>query len=317
MTPINKQILSLICLLIGMTIFTEAQNFSSTEITVNRYVDGTLLIPESIENPPLVILIAGSGPTDRDGNQSFMKNDMLKKLAEELTKNGVATFRYDKRVVKQLKTRTFDKNIRFDDFVNDAKSVVTHFKPSYSSIIIAGHSQGSLVGLLAAEAEVDGFISLAGAGNPIDQVILEQITKTAPFFTEDSKRVLEILKSGKTTTEFPPALASIFNLDIQPFMSNWMQYNPQELIENLEIPVLIINGTKDLQVSTKEAQLLKERKADAELVIIENMNHLLFEINGDDLVNTKSYNELQHPIVPEVITSIVRFIKKYKSTIEE
>jgi fermentation-respiration switch protein FrsA (DUF1100 family) len=96
-----------------------------------------------------------------------------------------------------------------------------------------------------------------------------------------------------------------------------MQYNPQELIENLEIPVLIINGTKDLQVSTKEAQLLKERKADAELVIIENMNHLLFEINGDDLVNTKSYNELQHPIVPEVISSIVRFIKKYKSTIEE
>ena len=317
MIQMNTQILSLICLFIGMTFFTEAQNFSSTEITVNRFVDGTLLIPESVENPPLVILIAGSGPTDRDGNQSFMKNDMLKKLAEELTKNGIATFRYDKRVVKQLKTRTFDKNIRFDDFVDDAKSVVTYFKPSYSSIIIAGHSQGSLVGILAAETEVDGFISLAGAGNPIDQIILEQITKTAPFFTEDTKRVLEILKNGNTTTDFPPALASMFNLDIQPFMSNWMQYNPQKLIENLEIPVLLINGTKDLQVSTKEAQLLKEHKTDAELVIIENMNHLLFEINGDDLVNTKSYNELQHQIVPEVITSIVRFIKKDKSTIEE
>ena len=313
----NKQILSLICLFIGSTIFTQAQNFSATEITVNRYVDGTLLIPENLESPPLVILIAGSGPTDRDGNQSFMKNDMLKKLAEELTKNGLATFRYDKRVVKQLKTRTFDKNIRFDDFVNDAKSVVSYFKPTFSSIIIAGHSQGSLVGLLAAEAEVEGFISLAGAGKPIDQIILEQITKTAPFFKEDTKRVLEVLKNGETTTDFPPALASMFNLEIQPFMSNWMQYKPHELIENLEIPVLIINGTKDLQVSTKEAQLLKERKADAELVIIENMNHLLFEINGDDLVNTKSYNELQHPIVPEVITSIVRFIKKYKSTIEE
>jgi len=317
MTEMNTQILSLICLFIGSTIFPQAQNFSATEITVNRYVDGTLLIPENLENPPLVILIAGSGPTDRDGNQSFMKNDMLKKLAEELTKNGIATFRYDKRVVKQLKTRTFDKNIRFDDFVDDAKSVVTYFKPSYSSIIIAGHSQGSLVGLLAAEAEVEGFISLAGAGNPIDQIILEQITKTAPFFTEDTKRVLEILKNGNTTTDFPPALASMFNLDIQPFMSNWMQYNPQKLIENLDIPVLLINGTKDLQVSTKEAQLLKEHKTDAELVIIENMNHLLFEINGDDLVNTKSYNELQHQIVPEVITSIVRFIKKDKSTIEE
>ncbi|MDA7707564.1 MAG: alpha/beta hydrolase [Flavobacteriaceae bacterium] len=306
----TKHLFSLVCLFMGMTIISEAQDYSSTDISINRYVDGTLLVPESIDNPPLVIIIAGSGPTDRNGNQSFMKNDMLKKLAERLSENGIATFRYDKRVVKQLKTRTFDKNIRFDDFVTDAKSVVTYFKPSYSSITIAGHSQGSLVGLLATEAGVDSFISLAGAGNPIDQIILEQITKTAPFFTEDTKRVLEILKSGKTTTEFPPALASIFSLDIQPFMSNWMQYNPQKRIESLEIPVLIINGTRDLQVSTTEAQLLKDHKTDAEIVIIENMNHLLFEINGDDLVNTKSYNELSYPIMPEVITAMVNFIQK-------
>lgn len=313
----NKHIFYFLCLFIGMTIFSEAQNFSSTDLSINRYVDGTLLVPESIKNPPLVIIIAGSGPTDRDGNQSFMKNNMLKKLAEGLSENGLATFRYDKRVVKQLKTRTFDKNIRFDDFVTDAKSVITYFKPSYSSIIIAGHSQGSLVGLLASEVGVDRFISLAGAGNPIDQIILEQITKTAPFFTEDSKRVLEILKKGETTTEFPPALASMFNLDIQPFMSNWMQYNPHELIENLDIPVLIINGTKDLQVSAAEAQLLKTHKPDADLVIIENMNHLLFEINGDDLVNTKSYNDLSYPIMSEVITAMVDFIQKDKSTIEK
>ena len=313
----TKHILPLVCLFIGATIFTEAQNFSSTDITINRYIDGTLLVPESVENPPLVIIIAGSGPTDRNGNQSFMRNDMLKKLAERLSENGITTFRYDKRVVKQLKTRTFDNNIRFDDFVTDAKSVVTYFKSSYASITIAGHSQGSLVGLLAAEAGANSFISLAGAGNSIDQIILEQITKTAPFFTEETKRVLQVLKSGETTTEFPQALGSIFNLEIQPFMINWMQYNPQELIENLEMPVLIINGTKDLQVSATEAQLLKTHKTDAELVIVENMNHLLFKINGDDLVNTKSYNEMNHPIMPEVVEVMVNFIKKDKSTIEE
>ena len=312
MTSIPKHFILMIYLSVGMIFFTEAQNFSSNEITVNRFIDGTLLIPESVESPPLVILIAGSGPTDRNGNQSFMKNNMLKKLAEELTKNGVSTFRYDKRVVKQLKTRSFDKNIRFDDFVTDAKAVVAYFKSSYSSIIIAGHSQGSLVGLLASETDVDGFISLAGAGTPIDQIILEQISKTAPFFKEDTKRVLETLKRGETTTDFPPALASMFNLEIQPFMSNWMQYNPQALIKNLDIPVLIINGTKDLQVSTREAQLLKNQKEDAELVIIENMNHLLFEINGDDLVNTKSYNEIHHKVCPEVINSMLKFVEKKK-----
>ena len=109
----------------------------------------------------------------------------------------------------------------------------------------------------------------------------------------------------------------MFNLDIQPFMSNWMQYNPHELIENLDIPVLIINGTKDLQVSAAEAQLLKTHKPDADLEIIENMNHLLFEINGDDLVNTKSYNDLSYPIMSEVITAMVDFIQKDKSTIEK
>tara|TARA_B110000037_G_scaffold86656_1_gene102725 strand:- start:87 stop:1028 length:942 start_codon:yes stop_codon:yes gene_type:complete len=312
----TKHLFSLVCF-ICIASFTKAQTFTTTNLTINRHVDGTLLVPESVEHPPLVIIIAGSGPTDRNGNQSFMKNDMLKKLAEGLSKTGIATFRYDKRIVKQLRTRNLDKNIRFDDFVTDAKSVVNHFKNSYPSIVIAGHSQGSLVGLLALEAGANGFISLAGAANSIDQIILEQISKTAPYFTADTKRVLDVLKSGQTTTDFPPALSSMFNLDLQPFMSNWMQYSPKELIKELEIPVLILNGTKDLQVTTSEAHLLKEAKEDAQLVIIENMNHLLFEINGDDLVNSKSYNDKTYPVMPEVLEIIGAFIKKEKSTIEK
>lgn len=313
----TKHIFSLVLFFLSVTSPSKAQNYSATEVTINRHIDGTLLTPESVENPQLVILIPGSGPTDRNGNQSFMKNDMLKKLAEGLSENGIASFRYDKRIVKQLRTRNLDKNIRFDDFVTDAKSVVNHFKPSYTSIIIAGHSQGSLVGLLATEVGVDGFISLAGAANSIDQIILEQISKTAPYFITDTKRVLEVLKSGQTTTDFPQPLSSMFNLEIQPFMINWMQYNPKELIKDLEIPVLILNGTKDLQVNITEAQLLKEAKEDAELFIIENMNHLLFEINGDDLVNSKSYNDKTYPVMPEVIEHIVDFIQKEKSTIEK
>jgi pimeloyl-ACP methyl ester carboxylesterase len=297
-----------------MVTVTTAQNFSAIELSINRHVDGTLLTPDGIEQPPLVIFIAGSGPTDRNGNQALMKNNMLKKLAESLSERGFATFRYDKRVVKQLRTRNLDKNIRFDDFVTDAKSVINHFKSTYSNLIVAGHSQGSLVGLLALDAGANGFISLAGAANSIDQIILEQISKSAPFFTADTKRVLDLLKSGQTTTDFPPALSSIFNLDLQPFMSNWMQYNPKDLIKKLEIPVLIINGTKDLQVAITEAQQLKEAKEEAQLEIIENMNHLLFEINGDDLVNSKSYNENSYVVMPQVIEIITAFITKEKST---
>jgi pimeloyl-ACP methyl ester carboxylesterase len=310
----TKHLLPLTFFLVSMVTVTTAQNFSATELTINRHVDGTLLTPNGIEHPPLVVFIAGSGPTDRNGNQALMKNDMLKKLAESLSERGIATFRYDKRVVKQLRTRKLDKNIRFDDFVSDAKSVINHFKNTYSNLIVAGHSQGSLVGLLALDAGANGFISLAGAANSIDQIILEQISKSAPFFTADTKRVLDLLKSGQTTTDFPPALSSIFNLDLQPFMSNWMQYNPKDLIKELEIPVLILNGTKDLQVAVTEAQQLKEAKEEAQLEIIENMNHLLFEINGDDLVNSKSYNDNSYAVMPKVIEIMTAFIKKEKST---
>ena len=154
-----------------------AQNFSSKDLSINTHVDGTLLIPNAINDAPLVILIAGSGPTDRNGNQSFMKNNMLKKLAESLANSGIASFRYDKRIVKQIRNKTIDKNIMFDDFVTDAKSVISYFKPKFETIVVAGHSQGSLVGLLALEDGISGFISLAGAGKTIDQILIEQISK--------------------------------------------------------------------------------------------------------------------------------------------
>ena len=289
-----------------------AQNFSSKDLSINTHVDGTLLIPNAINNAPLVILIAGSGPTDRNGNQSFMKNNMLKKLAESLANSGIASFRYDKRIVKQIRNKTIDKNIMFDDFVTDAKSVISYFKPKFETIVVAGHSQGSLVGLLALEDGISGFISLAGAGKTIDQILIEQISKTAPMFLEDSKRVLAVLKEGKTTKDFPAALTSIFKLDIQPFMSNWLQYSPTEIMENHNISSLIINGDKDLQVSVDEANLLYAAAQNGALLIVENMNHILVKIEGDELENMKSYNDSSLEIAQDVEKSIVSFIRNLK-----
>lgn len=286
-----------------------AQNFSTKNITINPHVEGTLLTPKDQNIAPLVILIAGSGPTDRNGNQSFMKNDMLKKIAESMSNNGIASFRYDKRIVKQIRNKTIDKDISFDDFVTDAKSVISYFKPNYKTIVVAGHSQGSLVGLLALEEGVSGFISLAGAGKPIDEILIEQISKTAPMFLEDSKRVLTLLKAGKTTTNFPMALSSIFNLDVQGFMSNWMQYNPTEEMKKHNIPTLIINGDKDLQVSVDEANLLHKAAQNGVLLIVKKMNHIMVKIEGEQLENMKSYNDASLEISPEVEKSMIEFIK--------
>src|SRR5690606_41426929 len=100
---------------------------------------------------------------------------------------------------------------------------------------------------------VSGFISIAGSGKPIDQVILEQIKLTVPGLEEASKVAFKKLKSGETTTNYPPALESISSLENQAFMSSWMQYNPQDQIAELQILVLIMYDSKDLQVPVAEA----------------------------------------------------------------
>ena len=302
----------IVMLLCFLKSFSQDTNFIIQDIAINNLIDGTLLIPNEVEKPNLVIIIGGSGPTDRNGNQSFLKNNSLKKLAEELSSNKIATFRYDKRIVKQIKQGNIDRNIMFDDFVTDAISVLNYFKKNYSfnHIFILGHSQGSLVGMLAAEGRADGFISLAGVAQSIDNIVIEQIAKTYPSLSKDAESVFSYLRKGKKTDIYPMELASVFNKDIQSFMMNWMQYNPQEEIKKLQMPILLINGTKDLQVEPKEAKLLNEAVPSSTLELIDNMNHVLVTIEGDNLENSKSYNEPFKKLSKELIKSIIDFIQK-------
>lgn len=295
--------------IIILTLKLNAQNYSESNISINENIYGSIVEPKSRSNSSLVIFIGGSGPIDRDGNQSFMKCDMFKKLAYSLSKKGISSFRYDKRVVTQIRKGKLDKKITFDDFVSDAIAIIDFFESKYNSIVIAGHSQGSLVGLLSIKEGVSGFISLSGAGRTIDMVIEDQISKTAPMLLEDTKEIFKILRSGKITEDFPLPLYSLFNIEIQPFMISWMQYDPKKIIAKIPIPSLIINGDNDLQVDEKEAKLLYNSAQNSEILIVKNMNHVLVEIEGDELKNVKSYNNPELKISEIVIEKMVEFIE--------
>ncbi|MFV8378317.1 alpha/beta hydrolase [Flavobacterium sp. LB3R33] len=309
-------------LLIFLTLFsalcysqaeTAIKPFNKEEIAVNPLINGSLYSPlKQNKKTNLVILIAGSGPTDRDGNQKGLTNNSLKYLSEELAKNDIAVFSYDKRIISQMKTGTVNEaTLTFDDFITDARFILSFFKnqKKYNKIIIAGHSEGSLIGTIAANDKADAFISLAGAGRTIDAILVEQIAKQAPFLKEEVQKNLDILKSGKTFELKNPMLASLFRESIQPYMISWIKYNPQIEITKLQIPVLIINGTKDLQVAVPEAELLTKAKYEAELVLIENMNHVFKEIKGDDSENMKSYSNPDLPIIPRLTSTIKMFVK--------
>ncbi len=297
------------------TLFIQAQTIKedARDISVSPLIDGTILTPKSEEKIPLVIIIGGSGPTDRNGNQQMMENNSLRFLAEGLYKNNIASFRYDKRIVKQMKNKTIsEESFRFDYFIKDAVDVFNYFKKAdaFSKIYILGHSQGSLVGMVAAQQGADGFISIAGAGQPIDEVIVDQLQNQAPGLTENARTAFAEMKQNGTTSNYSPGLASIFRPSIQPFINSWMKYNPQEEISKLNVPVFIINGDKDLQVQVSEAAKLQEAKVDAQFLIVPKMNHVLKEIEGNDMENQKSYNDYKMPVAPVLIEEIVRFIEE-------
>ena len=305
-----RVLLFTIVLLLNFFSIQAQDNFIANDLRINQYVEGTLLAPRQ-ETVPLAIIINGSGPIDRNGNEMMTKNNSAKKLAEALAKKGIATFRYDKRTLKAQQLNIDEKDMRFDDFIDDAKAVIKRFSelPNYSSLYIIGHSQGSLVGMIAAQEKADGFISIAGAGQTIDSLIVEQIGRQMPGLEESARTAFNELRANGKVKDYNQGLASLFKKSIQPFMFSWMKYDPQQEIKKLEMPVLIINGDNDLQVNTNEAEKLKAAKPNAELIIIENMNHIYRIIDkNDDIANQKSYNEPQRPISNEMVEQISNFI---------
>ena len=305
-----RVLLFTIVLLLNFFSIQAQDNFIANDLRINQYVEGTLLAPRQ-ETVPLAIIINGSGPIDRNGNEMMTKNNSAKKLAEALAKKGIATFRYDKRTLKAQQLNIDEKDMRFDDFIDDAKAVIKRFSelPTYSSLYIIGHSQGSLVGMIAAQEKADGFISIAGAGQTIDSLIVEQIGRQMPGLEESARIAFNELRANGKVKDYNQGLASLFKKSIQPFMFSWMKYDPQQEIKKLEMPVLIINGDNDLQVNINEAEKLKAAKPNAELVIVENLNHIYRIIDkNDDIANQKSYNEPQRPISNEMVEQISNFI---------
>ncbi|QAA81183.1 alpha/beta hydrolase [Aequorivita sp. H23M31] len=303
-------IISLLFSWIGIS---QNNEFNSQNIGITPLIDGTLLVPDTTKTQPLAIIIAGSGPTDRDGNQQMMKNNSLRFLAEGLYKEDIATFRYDKRIIKLMRNKYLDeRNIHFKDFIDDAIAILKYFKkdPRFSKIYIIGHSQGSLIGMVAAQEGADGYVSIAGAGQEIDDVIVDQLSKQAPELVENARTSFDDLRANGVANNYSPALGSIFRKEIQPFIFSWMFYNPQEEIKKLDIPVMIINGDKDFQVQISEAELLKSAEPNAKYLIIPNMNHIFKEVEGNDLENSKTYNQYDLPVMPELTDAISIFIKE-------
>lgn len=299
----------------------DAQNakqdtFKETNVTLKINIDqlfGTLTVPDNVKKCPVALLIAGSGPTDRNGNNPMMKNNSLKMLAEALAQNGIASLRYDKRGIGESKpAATAESSLVFENYTEDAKSWINFLKQDkrFTQLIIIGHSEGSLIGMIAS-TKAAKFISIAGAGESADKLLKNQISSKSNKQIEDMTfPIIDSLKSGNQVKKVDPMLNSLFRPSIQPYLISWFKYDPQIEIKKLTIPVLIIQGNNDLQVDVKDAENLSKASKNSELVIIDKMNHIMKTIEGDKQANMESYKNENLPISETLINKIVSFIKK-------
>jgi alpha-beta hydrolase superfamily lysophospholipase len=276
---------------------------------------GTLQLPSSAGKVPVALIIAGSGPTDRDGNSSLAngRNDSLKMLAQALADAGVASLRYDKRgLAGSAAARPVESELRFDTFVHDAAEWADKLKgdPRFSSLIVIGHSEGSLIGMLAAQrAKADAFISLAGVAQAAPAIMRKQLAgKLPPVLAAENERILAALERGEPVGDVPPALGAWYRPGLQPYLISWFKYVPAQHIATLKIPVLIAQGTTDIQVDVEEAQALKAAKPDAVLVIIPGMNHVLKLVPADMQQQVASYGNPALPLAPQLVSAIGDFL---------
>ncbi len=291
-----------------------ASNFNA-QTAEGKTLFGTLQMPENKkEKPNVVLLIAGSGPTDRNCNSSLgLKSNAFIMIADSLSAAGIASVRYDKRGVGESSSAIgSEADTRFNDMVNDAIAFIKKIKAEnkFGKIFVAGHSEGSLVGMMAAQKEkVDGFISIAGVGEGADKIMSKQIKEGSPNDTADANLILNSLKKGKTFETKNENLSSIFHTSVQPYLISWFAYDPQIEIKKLNIPILIIQGKTDLQVGEEQAQLLKTAQPKATLILVDGMNHVLKLAPAERNENLKTYNMPELPISSIFSKSLIDFCK--------
>ncbi|MDY7095063.1 MAG: alpha/beta hydrolase [Acidobacteriota bacterium] len=275
---------------------------------------GTLLVPEGLPPYPVALIIAGSGPTDRNGNNPLAgENNSLRYLAEGLAAAGIASLRYDKRMIGDSAGLDLkESDVVFDDFVSDASQWVERLRGDsrFSSVTVIGHSEGSLVGMLAVRrASADAFVSIAGPGRPLGALLREQLEgKLPPKEAIRAEEILTSLERGESVAKVPNILSSLFRPSVQPFLISMLRYDPTKEIAKLEVPTLIVQGNTDIQVPVQDALALKQAAPEAEFRLVDGMNHVLKSVPSELAAQQASYGDPKLPLAEELLGPITELI---------
>ncbi|MCL6683922.1 alpha/beta hydrolase [Sphingomonas alba] len=270
---------------------------------------------------PVVLIIPGSGPTDRDGNNPLgVTAAPYRMLAEGLAKQGVSSIRTDKRGMFGSKAAIPDANkVTIADYAADAHAWVKSAQAAtgVKCVWVLGHSEGSLVALTAGQKPegICGVISVSGPGRKLGTVMRDQLKgnpANAPIL-QPALAALDSLEAGNPVdaATLPAPLQPLFNPAVQPFVMNLLAQDPPKLAAGLTVPYLIVQGDKDIQVSVEDAKLLAAGQPKAKLAVLPGVNHVLKPVLSDDrAANMAAYGDASLPIAPSVVDEIASFVKR-------
>lgn len=280
---------------------------------------GTLLRPPGDARVPAVLILSGSGPTDRDGNGPGLHNDSLKLLAENLAVAGIASLRIDKRGVgASAGAMVGEAALRFETYVEDAVRWFDALaaRDWVRGVAIVGHSEGALVGTLAAQERTPaGLVAIAGAGLPAGRLLRRQLASAGlpAAVLREAEAVIDALENGRQVARVHEALGPLFRPSVQPYLISWFRRDPAEALSKVGAPVLVIQGTRDLQVSLEDARRLvagrpSDGRSGAELEVVDGMNHVLKQVPDRAEANLMAYNDPSLPLAAGLLERLLPFL---------
>lgn len=277
----------------------------------------TLDLPPQPAPWPVVVLHPGSGPTDRNGNGPLLATDCYKQLGRALAAKGFAVLRIDKRgIAASAKAGPKEDQLTIETYAADAVAWAQYLRadPRFTTVGFIGHSEGWLVGLIAAkEVRWQVMISLCGPGRPLQTILREQLKNNLPeklYFQADA--ILKELEAGRRVDDTPQELAALFRPSVQPFLISLFRYNCAQWVAKMQMPVLIISGSTDLQVSKEDALALAKANPRAQAITIDAMNHVLKRVQGQSRwEQLPSYTDAALPLHPQLVPEIAKFLTEH------
>lgn len=280
-------------------------------------IHGTLSVPDNASRTA-VLIIAGSGPTDRNGNSSVtgIATNTYKMLADSLAARGYASLRYDKRgIAASAAAATDESQLTFDAYIDDAAAWAEWLAADerFDRVVLAGHSEGGLIALVAAKRsdKVVAVVTLAGVGESIDATLRRQLGTQPEPYRSECMRIIDELKAGRTVSDPMPELAALFRPSVQPFLISQMRYEPSNEARTLSQPLLVVQGTTDIQINLNDAIKLSTVNPRTRLAIVSEMNHVLKPCASlDQQAQMMTYINDTLPLAPTLVATIADFLSK-------